>query len=60
MCQYKVVFSLNSLRQHPNFTLNPKTVLGLGLQPQNFLVLGGLQQAPAIIAPEILKLKMVQ
>ena len=66
MCQYKVVFSLNSLRQPPNFTLNPrtksnpKTVLGLGLQPQNFLVFGGLQHAPPIIAPEILKLKMVQ
>ena len=39
-------------RQPPNFSLNsrtksnPRTVQGLGLQPQNVLVFGGLQHAP--------------
>ena len=28
---------------------NPRTVLGLRLQPQNVLVFGGLQHAPALV-----------
>ena len=52
MCEYKAVPSLQFVRQPPNLALNPRTnsnhrtVLGLRLQPQNFLVFGGLQHAP--------------
>ena len=53
ICLYKFVLSLHSERQPPNLALNPRTksnsrtVLGLGLQPQNVLVFGGLQHASA-------------
>ena len=45
MCEYKVVPSLQSVRQPPNLALNPRTnsnprtVLGLVLQPLNVLEL---------------------
>ena len=34
---------------NPRTKSNPKTVLGLRLQPQNVLVLGGLQHAPGLV-----------